>query len=126
MPLIEDAKKVLEGVTGLARPGVRQIKKIAAEPSSRVFKESGDTPNNDVLPFLHYKGVIELDERFDPAAVFEVLFASNGWKESWRNGIYPFLHFHTKTHEVLGIARAMRACSSGVRRAWKPTSPQAM
>src|ERR1700761_5053431 len=46
-----------------------------------------------------------LDERFDPAAIFEVLFASHGWKDSWRDGVYDFLHFHTRTHEVLGIAR---------------------
>ncbi|MGA9795155.1 MAG: hypothetical protein WBQ17_06410 [Rhizomicrobium sp.] len=105
MPLIEDAKKIAERVTGVARPGPRQIKKKTIEPRSVLFKESGQTPNNDALPFLHYKGVILLDERFDPAAVFEVLFVSNGWKDSWRNGIYPFLHFHTKTHEVLGIAK---------------------
>jgi len=38
-------------------------------------------------------------------AIFEVLFASHGWKSSWRNGMYDFNHFHTHTHEVLGIAR---------------------
>jgi uncharacterized protein YjlB len=34
-----------------------------------------------------------------------VLFAANGWKPAWRNGIYPYNHFHTGTHEVVGIAR---------------------
>ncbi len=41
----------------------------------------------------------------DPAAVFEDLFEANGWKDSWRNGIYDFLHYHSSTHEVLGVAR---------------------
>jgi uncharacterized protein YjlB len=40
----------------------------------------------------------------DPAAVFEDLFESNGWKDSWRNGIYDYLHYYSRTHEVLGIA----------------------
>jgi uncharacterized protein YjlB len=33
------------------------------------------------------------------------VFAANGWRQSWRDGIYPFRHFHTRTHEVLGVAR---------------------
>ncbi|HVZ28213.1 MAG TPA: hypothetical protein VG798_06110, partial [Rhizomicrobium sp.] len=46
-----------------------------------------------------------IEKESDPAAMFEVLFAANGWGKSWRDGIYPFNHFHTATHEVLGIAR---------------------
>jgi uncharacterized protein YjlB len=41
----------------------------------------------------------------DPAAIFESLFAQNGWGRSWRNGVYDFVHYHSKTHEVLAIAR---------------------
>jgi uncharacterized protein YjlB len=37
--------------------------------------------------------------------VFEVLFESNGWGDSWRNGIYDYVHYHSRIHEVLGIAR---------------------
>jgi uncharacterized protein YjlB len=40
-----------------------------------------------------------------PAAVFEELFVSHGWGNSWRNGIYDFAHYHSGIHEVLGIAR---------------------
>jgi uncharacterized protein YjlB len=48
---------------------------------------------------------MELDLRFDPAAQFEVLFASNNWTGSWRDSMYRFNHFHTRSHEVLGFAR---------------------
>jgi uncharacterized protein YjlB len=35
----------------------------------------------------------------------EDLFESNGWADSWRDGIYDYLHYHSRIHEVLGIAR---------------------
>jgi uncharacterized protein YjlB len=102
--IIEDAKKLLEKATGARRPSPREIKKIRRDPDQRLFEADGKTPNNPKLPWLHYRGVVGLDERFDPAAIFEVLFASHGWSGAWRDGIYDFLHFHTRTHEVLGIA----------------------
>ena len=36
---------------------------------------------------------------------FERAFSAHGWTGGWRNGIYPFVHFHSTAHEVLGIAR---------------------
>jgi uncharacterized protein YjlB len=33
------------------------------------------------------------------------LFNANDWGDSWRNGIYEYVHYHSRTHEVLGIAR---------------------
>jgi uncharacterized protein YjlB len=35
----------------------------------------------------------------------EDLFENNGWGDSWRNGIYYYLHYHSRIHEVLGVAR---------------------
>ena len=31
------------------------------------------------------------------------LFARNGWRDGWTNGIHRFHHFHATTHEALGI-----------------------
>jgi uncharacterized protein YjlB len=79
-----------------------------ATPLAFHFADDGETPNNPVLPLLVYRGVLTRDAA-DPAALFEKAFDSHGWGRSWRNGIFDFLHFHTRAHEVLGIARG-RAC----------------
>jgi uncharacterized protein YjlB len=56
-------------------------------------------------PLIVYKRAVRLPECLDPAAVFEELFESRGWGSSWRDGIYDYAHYHSRTHEVLGIAR---------------------
>ena len=73
-------------------------------PLAFVFADDGVIPNNP-LPFLVYRGAFDLERRRDPAAAIEQTFAENGWGHGlWRNGIYPFVHYHAQTHEVLGIA----------------------
>jgi uncharacterized protein YjlB len=57
---------------------------------------------NSKLPLLVYRRAVSIAEN-DPAHVFEELFAENGWGDSWRNGIYPYQHYHSTAHEVLGI-----------------------
>jgi uncharacterized protein YjlB len=68
------------------------------------LKDDGTIPNNP-LPFVLYSRAVELAGSDDPAAVLEQLFATNGWGDSWRNGIYDYVHYHSRIHEVLGIAR---------------------
>jgi uncharacterized protein YjlB len=69
------------------------------------FDDDGETPNNPRLPLVVYRDAVALAGECDPAVPFERTFAAHGWGDGWRNGVYPFLHFHTGTHEVLGIAR---------------------
>lgn len=62
-----------------------------------------DFPNNDQLPVLVYHAAFDAGEEDLPGAM-EQRFAANGWSGGWRDGIYPFDHYHSTTHEVLGIA----------------------
>jgi uncharacterized protein YjlB len=52
-----------------------------------------------------YRGAVSLPVKLDPAAIMEDLFDWNGWGDSWRNGIYDYVHYHSRIHEVLGIAK---------------------
>lgn len=107
MPVLENLKKIAEKVTGVARPQPADLPRLvrARKPAALYFSDDGKTPNNPAYPLLVYRDALLFRTRFDRAAIFEELFAVNGWKDSWRNGIYDFLHFHTRSHEVLGIVR---------------------
>lgn len=67
------------------------------------FPDDGRTPNHPELPLVVMQ-VAELREAADPARWLEVRFTANGWSGTWRWGVYPFHHFHTTNHEVLGVS----------------------
>ncbi|GGE38713.1 hypothetical protein GCM10007276_15020 [Agaricicola taiwanensis] len=71
------------------------------EPESVVLAPNGGFPNSS-LPALIYRKVAT--EAPDGARFFEELFEKNGWTNSWRAGVFDYHHFHSNTHEVLGIA----------------------
>lgn len=70
-------------------------------PETLFLADDGEIPNNPRLPALVYRGVLPPG---DPEAA-EALFARNGWPPAWRNGIYPYHHYHPNAHEALAIAR---------------------
>src|SRR5205814_7090645 len=57
---------------------------------------------NSRFPLLIYRKALSLTQS-DPAALFEEVFERNGWSGTWRDGIYPYHHYHSVTHEVLGV-----------------------
>lgn len=66
------------------------------------FARGDAIPNNPQLPVVLRHAV---DEIVDDAAACERLFARHGWLGSWRDGVFPFHHFHSNAHEVLGFVR---------------------
>jgi len=76
-----------------------------SEPETHLFADDGAVPNNARLPFLVYRDVFDLTGTPDPETVIEKVFRENGWGQMWRNGIYPYVHYHSKIHESMGIAR---------------------
>lgn len=72
-----------------------------AENLSVVLTDDGIFPNNEKLPLILYRHVIQFEG--DGPEVLEEIFHRNGWKGSWRNGIYGFHHYHSTAHEVLGV-----------------------
>ena len=77
----------------------QQLKEI--EPQQLVFKDDGAIPNS-TLPLLLYREAFAANTK-DLASAIEQRFAENDWTGSWRAGVYPFPHYHSTTHEVLGV-----------------------
>jgi uncharacterized protein YjlB len=107
MYAFEAVKSRFEKLTGLAQPTTREIKKRIkrSKPRAKRFHDNNLIPNNPTLPLIHYRKVVSLKDLPDAAVLFERLFKTNGWIDAWRNGIYDYVHYHPRTHEVLGIAR---------------------
>jgi uncharacterized protein YjlB len=68
------------------------------EPETHRFEDDGGIPNSP-LPVLVYHDIGPAHD----AAECESLFSGNDWIPGWRDGIFSFHHFHSITHEALGI-----------------------
>lgn len=77
------------------------IQQDFVQPEQLNFNDDGIFANSP-LPLLFYRDAITTDAK-DPASIFEQRFAGNDWTNSWRNGVYSFPHYHSTSHEVLGV-----------------------
>jgi uncharacterized protein YjlB len=104
---VEPVKRLIEKATGLGVPSsaeaLAHVK--AVRPLRLRFKADGYIPNNPNVPLLIYKRAVRHDGKRDPATLLEAIFNANGWGDAWRNGIYDYVHYHPRIHEVLGVAR---------------------
>ncbi|HTF20415.1 MAG TPA: cupin domain-containing protein [Chryseolinea sp.] len=73
------------------------------DPKTFRFQDDGKIPNSN-YPLLIYQRAFNL--RGDEGAEWlEQRFASHDWMNTWRWGVYAFHHYHSNTHEVLGVFR---------------------
>jgi uncharacterized protein YjlB len=74
-------------------------------PVTYKFTDDGRIPNNPTLPLVLYRGAVDLTGTPDPEQLIEKKFGTHRWGDMWRNGIYPYAHYHSMIHEVMGVAR---------------------
>ncbi len=79
---------------------MRDVLTVQSEMDLLRFETSAGIPNNPALPVVIHHDVAEI---VDHPSACERLFRSHGWGGTWRNGIFPFHHFHSNAHEALGI-----------------------
>jgi uncharacterized protein YjlB len=74
-------------------------------PETFKFEDDGAIPNNPHLALVLYRDAIDLKGCAEPEALVEQAFRRHGWGDVWRNGISRYVHYHSRIHEVMGIAR---------------------
>jgi uncharacterized protein YjlB len=79
--------------------------KKAPKPLAFKFKDDGTIPNNPRLPLVVYRRAIAVQDAPLGEDVIERVFDKNGWRDMWRNGVYPYAHYHSRIHEAMGVAR---------------------
>ena len=106
MYVLEKLKRSVRRLTPSAKPDRRELGNALRQRRAHTwhFRDDGTIPNNR-LPLILYRSPLRFAEGADPAAAIEDLFEANGWGDSWRNGIYDYVHYHSRVHEVMGVAR---------------------
>ncbi|OMF55128.1 hypothetical protein BK139_17535 [Paenibacillus sp. FSL R5-0490] len=63
-----------------------------------LLDDDGQIPNNQGLPVIIYKAVFK-----EQPGEIEAAFNRHKWTGSWTGGVYDYHHYHSNTHEVLGV-----------------------
>ena len=72
---------------------------------------SGDRiPNHPLFPVLLYRGI---DAAAGGADACRTQFSEHGWGGSWVDGVFGFHHYHSTSHEVLGVIQGQATLELG-------------
>lgn len=63
--------------------------------------DDGRVPNHPSFPLVLYHDVFLRDGSALSSDEVIAVFRSNGWRGAWVNGIFPFHHYHARSHEVI-------------------------
>eukprot|EP00897_Mesotaenium_endlicherianum_P010107 jgi/Mesen1/9124/ME000058S08619 len=87
----------------------RGIKFMASlQVTAHKLPRNGLFPNSSIngLPLLIYRHAFSPEAEglgIKLASHIESVFGSHGFPPQWRYGMYPYAHFHSTSHEVLGV-----------------------
>ena len=62
------------------------------------FKDDGTIPNNPELPVVFYPAAFR-----GKAERIQQVFEQHGWGNTWQGGVFDYHHYHSNTHEALGV-----------------------
>ncbi|MEZ5670735.1 MAG: cupin domain-containing protein [Alphaproteobacteria bacterium] len=72
----------------------------AAMIETFLLQPGGGMPNNGRLPLVVFRQALS-GTALSPDGC-TALFRANGWQNTWLNGVFPYWHYHLRSHEVLG------------------------
>jgi uncharacterized protein YjlB len=72
-------------------------------PEQLFIRDNGVFPGSE-FPVLLYRKALRLPLLF-PAKKVKQLFTKHNWTNNWRNGIYTYHHYHSNTHEAMGVIK---------------------
>lgn len=82
-----------------------------AQPDLHFYRDDGKIPNSK-LPVVIYRQAFSL--RGEKAANWlEDHFEKNHWSNFWRDEVYDYHHYHSNTHEVLGVFKGSASLHLG-------------
>jgi uncharacterized protein YjlB len=91
------------------REHLMQDRARETEVGEHRFEDDGGIPNNPTLPLLVYPQVLsDLD-----SSRCKELLAENGWGGAWVNGVFPYHHYHSTSHEVLCVVGGSASLTFG-------------
>ena len=78
------------------------------DAAAHTVQDDGQFPNCSVqnLPVLIYKSAFAASgSPSELANKIEETFDNNGFPPQWRFGLYEYPHYHSTSHEILGVLR---------------------
>ncbi|MDO6658491.1 cupin domain-containing protein [Anaerobacillus sp. 1_MG-2023] len=71
------------------------------------FEDDGNIPNNPFHPLILYPGALD-----HPDNCMKI-FKENNWTNAWENGVFSYHHYHSNSHEVLGVIKGEASITFG-------------
>ncbi len=117
MAILEDAKKLAEQATGIGRPRPRDLPTLvrARKPGTSASPMTAPSPTIRAGRLSATPALSGWRSRSIPRRSSRRCSSENGWSDSWRNGVYDYLHYHSGIHEVMGVARGTAVVQFGGR-----------